>query len=154
MKYGFLLSLLLLISFSSCTDDPCDDPNNVECPTGDFDMDGIANGEDDDPEDACSPNFPSFPDLVVGTWDWGLLGQTGTCEIKADGTYEDINNELVNNGEIATREWTANVLGKLTISIQNTDGQNAGLNLQSTNSQCNRITFDGQGFGDIIWQRR
>lgn len=154
MKYTLLFSLLFAISISSCGDDPCETPNNLDCPTADSDMDGVINSEDDEPENPCSPNFPEFEDLVIGTWNWNLSIQTGTVEIKEDGTYEDISSELVSNGDVVSRNWSISGLLKLKFEVENSDGLKASINLQSTSSTCDRIIFDGQGFGDIVFTRQ
>lgn len=154
MKYTFLFAFLLTFAITSCKEDPCETIDNLDCPTQDFDMDGVLNGEDEEPENPCAPNFPDFQDHVIGTWQWGLFGSTGKIEIKSDGTYEDIENEILSNGEITSQTWSTSGILKLEFEVENTDGLKASISLQSTKVECNRITFDGQGFGDIVFNRQ
>ena len=70
---AIILTSFFIFSCSSEEPDPCEmDPNALECLTGDFDNDGVLNGEDTAPEDPCVPNKPSFEDNVIGTWDWSV----------------------------------------------------------------------------------
>ena len=154
MKYTVLLIFLLVLGFSSCSDDPCETVDNLECDTQDFDMDGVANGEDEAPENACIPNMLAFEELVVGTWTWGILGNSGEVNIKSDGTYEDIESSLVSNGDVVSRVWTIELFTTLKFQVENVDGLKASITLKSTDRDCNKITFDGQGFGDIIFNRK
>lgn len=154
MKYPVLLTFLLIFALTSCSEDPCETANNLECETQDFDMDGVANGEDDAPKDACVPNILAFEELVIGTWAWSLLGNSGEVNIKADGTYEDIDNSLVSNGDVVSRVWFIELFTTLKFQVENADGFKASITLKSTARECNKITFDGQGFGDIIFNRK
>lgn len=140
MRLCFLF--LLVLSVASCgKDDPCDlNANSLECPTGDFDGDGVVNEDDSAPSDACVPNIPSFEENIIGTWDWALIAYGGRVKINEDGTYEDIEDEILSNGEVTSRTWR----------IENDqlifDVENATLSLAWKEYDCTSITFDGMDF--------
>lgn len=56
MKNNFIYCCLLAVLAISCTADPCEEVDNIECETGDVDGDGILNLEDIAPSDPCSPD--------------------------------------------------------------------------------------------------
>jgi len=162
MKYFGLFTFVLVIVFSSCSSeenepmqDPCEIANNLACDTQDFDMDGVPNGEDEAPEDICVPNMPDFEVFVVGTWVYSLLGVPGEIIINADGTYEDIENTLLNNGDVVSRTWTTDSdPSTLRLRVQNSNGLNASLNLVANSAECDMIDFSIPGVPNFIFTRK
>lgn len=161
MKYLGLFTLIVFVAFSSCSSDedpaqdPCEIADNLSCDTQDFDMDGVPNGEDEAPENFCIPNMPAFEVFVVSTWEYSLLGVPGEMKINADGTYEDIENTLLSNGDVVSRMWsTYTDPTTLRLSVQNSNGLNASLNLESNSAGCDMIDFSIPGVPNFIFTRK
>lgn len=151
MKLLKLFFVCLTLSFfTGCANDPCEeDINSIECDTGDFDGDGVMNGEDSDPEDPCVPNRPAFENNVIGTWSYTSDGINGSIKINADGTYEDIQGVIISNGEVQSRTWRV-VNSRLIFDVEN-----ASLSLSWITYDCNSFLLDGEGFiPDIRFNRR
>lgn len=145
----FAMVAMLSLTMISCEEDPCDlDADGIDCPTGDFDGDGIANADDTAPSDACVPNFPSFEDNLVGSWTYSFFGSDGEIMFNADGTYEEPVGEIVSNGDIASRNWTY-VDGTLTFDVGN-----AQLFLMMVDYDCTEINFDLGGIADVTFTRK
>jgi len=126
MKSKFLIFTLVTLFAIGCSD-PCDDPVNLECETGDADMDGVINSDDVAPSDPCLPEdnlacltgdldndgltngedsdplercLPKVPDLelnIIGNWSWGF--GFGMIEFLEDGTYKEGENQLLTFGD-------------------------------------------------------
>lgn len=136
MLIRLLFITLLSFSLFSCGDDPCElDANSLDCPTGDFDGDGVSNQDDTAPEDSCVPNLPVFSQNFVGTWAYSTGFSTGQVKINSDGSYEDQVNELISNGPIISSSWS---IEDQTVKF---DVENAALYLTWTVYDCNSITF-------------
>jgi len=146
----FIYSLLILGLFSCTKEDPCEiDFNSLECELGDFDEDGIANGEDADPSNACIPNLPTFENNLIGTWNYGVFGMTSTVKINADGTYEDVTGTIISNGDIASRTW------RIEDEQLVFDVENASLMMSWLEEyDCDSFTLKGESFiPDIAFTR-
>ena len=152
MKFKTLLFAVvatLSIAMIGCTEDPCDvDPDGLDCPTGDFDGDGIANADDTAPSDACVPNFPSFEDNLIGSWTYVSFGSAGEIKFNEDGTYEEPLGEIVSNGPVESRNWT---YVDETLSF---DVGNAQFFLAMVDYDCTEITFDLGGIAEIVFTRK
>ncbi len=145
----FAMVAMFSITMIGCTEDPCDEnPDGLECETGDFDGDGIANADDTAPSDPCVPNFPSFEDNLIGSWTYSVFGSPGEVKFNEDGTYEEPVGEIVSNGEIESRNWTF-VDGTLTFDVGN-----AQFFLSMVAYDCEEITFDLGGISEIIFTRK
>jgi hypothetical protein len=157
-RSNIIYIILLCLFVGSCSSDPCDDERNIDCSTQDYDGDGVLNGDDESPKNACKPNFPNFNVLVIGTWSYSFGGfASGQVQINADGTYEDINNELVSNGNVISKVWRVegtNIFTESLITeVENDQGYKARITLKYTKLECDKMVFDGQGFGDITFNR-
>lgn len=139
---NLILFCLFTMLFVNCSEDPCDIPNNLECGTADNDQDGVPNGEDTAPENACIPNFPSFEENIVGLWDYRslLLQAEGRIQMNADGTYEDIENEIVRlDSEILNRKWT--VENETLIWEVENESEGASITLPWIDYDCDSVRF-------------
>lgn len=89
----------------------------------------------------------SFEENVVGTWDYEFSGAEGRVKINADGTYEDLEGEIISNGPITSRTW----------SIENNElefaVQNASLQTGWISYDCDSFVLDGQGFPNFNFTR-
>lgn len=139
---SLLFVFAMILFLSSCGEDPCDIPDNLECATADNDGDGVPNGDDIAPLDPCQPNLPTFADNLIGIWDYsGSLILPGRVQINEDGTYDDIEGEIVSNGTIASRTWTANDVAAQ-FRVESTDGLQATITLPWSTFDCDFIAFD------------
>jgi len=183
MKSKILMYSLIALFAMGCSSDPCDDLNNIECatgdadgdgilnsvdsapedpclpddneacPTGDLDGDGVINSEDSAPLDACVPNALPFAENVIGTWDWSTLGGSGVIRIDADGTFTEVEGEILSNGDVTERTWSVEGFIMLKLRVLNSDGLAAGLNLNTISFECDKMTFEGF-FTDLVFTRQ
>lgn len=140
----YALFILLAFTMVQCSPDPCDIQNNLECTTADNDGDGVPNGDDVAPEDPCVPNVPALESLLVGTWDYSGLA-SGTMKMNEDFSYEDISNELVNNGTVVSRIWSVEAGRAVKWEVQNTEGLKSSVTLGILSTSCSRVVFDFSG---------
>lgn len=146
----YLLSILFMFLFSCSSEDEVVDPctldmDAIECDSGDFDQDGIVNGEDENPSDPCVPNLPSFEMNLIGEWSYF----SGIIKFNEDGTYEEEVGEIISNGVIESRMW------RIEDERLFFDIGNASLNLSWLDYDCDSFELDGEGFvPNILFTRR
>lgn len=144
------LLIFVLVLFMGCREDedPCElDMNAIECSTGDFDGDGVLNEEDLEPSDNCFPNLPAFEENIIGIWNFDI-GIPGMLKINEDGTYENLEGEILFNKEIVSRTWR--IESKRIIF----DVENALVSFAWISYDCTSIKFNGEGFSpNFIFSR-
>lgn len=181
MKSRILIYTLIAFFAIGCTD-PCDDPINLECETGDADGDGIINIEDPGPTDPCTPDdniaclsgdldndgitneldsdpfercIPSVPTPalnIIGTWSWGNFRK---IEFLEDGTYIDIENQFIffqNGADIIVRQWRIQSANTLVLAITNMFGGISQPEYPIKSNECNEFTIEHQGL-DLKFSR-
>jgi len=120
--------------------DPCVPADNLACPTGDLDNDGIANADDSDPEERCLPNVPPVILNAVGNWAWGSTGEIAFLE---DGTFQSVEGQFLtftSGAEIVGRSWTAQG-NTLSLTITNEAGGSATADYDVIANECNSFTI-------------
>ncbi|MDF1694839.1 MAG: hypothetical protein P1U56_03370 [Saprospiraceae bacterium] len=174
MKFRLLLFTFICFCFSTCYD-PCDDLKNLECPTGDVDMDGIVNSDDIEPENPCIPlDFlecptgdidndglinsedpfplekcrPKIPEIefnLIGQWKY-FYPKKGIVEFKNDGSYIDIEGNIFPLfGEIKT--WFIKNNTDLVLCRDSENGNKTEYALKVIENNCDELIVDF-GWGD------
>lgn len=110
--------------------------------------------DDDDQDITCPSGGDTLAEVIPGaTWNYNFIGSTGRVMFNEDGTYEDIENEVLDvDGNTQTKTWEINS-EVLSMDITSDNGNSAGLTLDPNSVACERIVFDGGGFGDIVFTR-
>lgn len=119
--------------------DPCVPADNLACLSGDLDNDGLTNGEDSDPTERCLPNVPPLELNLIGSWAWGNAGE---IQFLDDGTYLDVKSQFTSftsGAEVVGRNWS--IQGStLLLRITNEAGGLATGDYEVTENECNTFT--------------
>jgi len=70
-----------------------------------------------------------------------------------DGTYEDIEGDILSNGNVVEKTWTAEGSSVLALKVKNDVGLNLSFDLQVISYDCDKITFEGF-INDITFTRQ
>ncbi len=148
---------LFILCFLSCTkNDVCNEPNALECPSGDFDGDGISNGEDPFPKNNCKPNKLSFEDNFLGRWAVKIpqLNPVGSLIIiEKGGTYQDPPAKFLDNENVVKRTWSLEKDSTMNFEVVNRKNETLRTKFKYKSYTCDtlfcRFNSGNQGFDTL-----